>query len=268
MGKITLTQEQIDTIINTYLSGKSQRDSGKKVGVNYKVVQRVLKENEIPIRTQEETRRQYYIDDNFFKTQSSEMAYILGLLGSDGCVAQNKNVIYIELQRQDKEILEKINTILKNERPVQDYITGRGYENSKMYFYSKIAKQDLAQYHIIPNKTYSNEYKFPEKLDKKYYADYIRGLFDGDGCVKDSNHCITWQIDTSSKDIAVQLEKYLISLGIEAKILVLPKMNINIYRVYCYNQVNCEKIFSLLYNNNTNLFLERKYNKFVELLNS
>lgn len=56
MGKITLTQEQIDTIINTYLSGKSQRDSGKKVGVSYKVVQRVLKENKIPVRTQGETR--------------------------------------------------------------------------------------------------------------------------------------------------------------------------------------------------------------------
>ena len=267
MGKTILTQEQINTIINSYLSGKSQKESGKEVGVGYKVVQRVLKENNITIRSQGESRTKYHVNDDFFKTQSPEMAYILGLLGSDGCVAQNKNIIYIELQRQDKAILEKVNNILQNERPIQDYITGRGYENSKMYFYSKTIKEDLADFHIVPNKTYSNEYKFPELLEEKYYADYIRGLFDGDGCIKDSNHCITWQIDTGSQDIAIQLQKYLTTLGIEAKILTLPKTNINIYRLYCYNQKNCKKVFSLIYNN-SELYLQRKYDKFKSLLNS
>lgn len=267
MGKIILTKEQENEIITAYLSGESQKSSGERVGVSYKVVQRVLKENNIPIRTQGETRTQYHVNNDFFKTQTSSMAYILGLLGSDGCVAKNKNVIYIELQRQDKEILEKINKLLGNERPVQDYTTGRGYENSKMYFYSKEIKKDLAMYHIIPNKTYDPNYKFPELLREEFYSDYIRGMFDGDGCIKSTNHCITWQLDTGSQDIAETLQNYLIRQGIEAKISILPKINVNIYRLYCYNQENCKKMFSLLYDN-TDLYLQRKYLKFLELLNS
>lgn len=265
MGKIILTKEQEQQLINTYLLGKSQKESGKKVGVGYKVVQRVLQKNNIPIRTQGESRTLYHVNNNFFKVQSRSMAYILGLLGSDGCVAQNKNIVYIELQREDKPILEKINKILENERPIQDYTTGRGYENSKLYFYSKEIKKDLAMYHIIPNKTYDSNYAFPELLKEEFYMDYIRGLFDGDGCIKSSNHCVTWQIDTGCKDIAYKIQKYLASLGIEAKIAILPKVHINLYRVYCYNQQNCKKIFSLLYKD-TDLYLQRKYNKFIELL--
>ena len=267
MGKIILTKEQEKTIIDTYLSGASQKKSGEKVGASYKVVQRVLKDNNIPIRSQGQTRTKFSVNNDFFKTQNRQMAYILGMLGSDGCVARNKNMIYIELQRQDKEILEKINAILENQRPVADYVTGRGYENSKMYFYSQEIKKDLATYHIIPNKTYEAEYRFPEKLKEEFYFDYIRGLFDGDGCIKTTNPTITWQIDTSSKDIAENIQKYLIKYDIEAKIQVLPKTNINIYRVYCYNKNNCSKLFNLLYND-TDLYLKRKYNKFVELLNA
>lgn len=265
MGKIYLTNEQKTIIINGYLQGLSQKASGKLVNVSAKVAKRILEENNIPLRPQGETRTIFHVNNNFFKTQSRQMAYILGLLGSDGCVARNKNVIYIELQRQDKEILEKINSILENERPVNDYTTGRGYENSKMYFYSSEIKKDLAKYHIIPNKTYDNQYVFPELLEEKYYFDYIRGLFDGDGCIKSTNPTITWQLDTSSEDIANKICKYLNDYEIEAKISILPKTNINIYRVYCYNKKNCKKLFDLLYND-TELYMKRKYLKFVELL--
>lgn len=265
MGKTRLNEKQENTIIQEYLSGKSQKASGASIGVGAKVVQRVLKENNIPVRPQGEIHTKYHVNNDFFKTQTREMAYILGLLGSDGCVARNKNVVYIELQRQDKDILEKINNIIENERPVQDYTTGRGYENSKMYFYSKEIKKDLANYHIIPNKTYDKEYRFPESLSEEFYSDYIRGLFDGDGCIKSANPTIVWQIDTSSKDIAEKIQKYFQNKDIITKISVLPKKNLNIYRVYSYNKTNCYKIFSLLYNQ-TELCLERKKQKFITLL--
>ena len=266
MGKIILSKEKEAIIIKNYLNGLSQRASGEAVGVSYKIVQNVLKENNIPIRSQGESRTKYHVNNDFFKTQSREMAYILGLLGSDGCVARDQNIIYIELQRQDKPLLEQVNIILQNERPIADYTTGRGYENSKLYFYSAEVKKDLKKYHIIPNKTYDSDYIFPELLEEQYYCDYIRGLFDGDGCIKSTNPTITWQIDTSSKDIADKVCAYLNQKNINAKIGILPKTNINIYRIYCYNKQNCHKIFDLLYNN-TNLYLKRKYLHFLELLN-
>ena len=193
------------------------------------------------------------------------MAYILGLLASDGCVHSSKNLIYIELQRNDKELLEKVNKELGNTRPVKDYETTKGYLNSKLWFYSQEAKEQLKEYHIIPNKTYSNDFKFPETLKEEFYMDYIRGLFDGDGSIKDSNCSPTWQIDSSSKDIVENIQQILLKYNIETKIQEKQSKNIPLYRIYCYGQEKCQKIYELLYNN-AEIFMIRKKEKFENLL--
>ena len=196
------------------------------------------------------------------------MAYWLGILGSDGSVNKTKNVIYIELQRQDRELLEKLNKTIENERPVHDYVTGRGYENSKLYFYSKVIKADLAKYKIIPNKTYDPNYGFPSLLEKQYYPDYIRGLFDGDGSIKQSKIGeLCWQIDTGSLEIAKTIQQFFADNDIELSITICPKKNVDIYRVYGYTRSKLIKIYNILYSTNSNLFLTRKKEKMKSLLN-
>lgn len=268
MGKVVLTPQQEQEIIYNYtILKQSQRNAGKNIGVSYKVVQRILKEHNIYIRTPGESRRHFDINHNYFKIQTPDMAYWLGILSSDGCIASNKNLIYIELQRTDKELLEKLNNSINNEREIKDYYNNsRNYENSKLYFYSQEIKGDLATYHIIPNKTYNKDFIFPEKLQEEFYPDYIRGLFDGDGSIKDANHTPCWQIDSSSLDIIQHLYDYLNKLNIAVKIIECPKVNCIIYRLYCYGQVNLYKIYNLLYNTPSNLFLKRKKDKIISFL--
>ena len=194
------------------------------------------------------------------------MGYWLGILGSDGCVASKENQIYIELQQSDSELLEKLNVAIGNERPVKDYTTGRGYECSKLYFYSKQIKQDLAIYHIIPNKTYNPNFLFPETLQKEFIPDYIRGLFDGDGSIKMTGSSVTWQLDCSSENIILNIQSFLQEHNINTNITILPKTNISIYRLYAYGNEKNRKIYNLLYSTSSNLFLRRKKEKFEELL--
>lgn len=267
MGKTILTKEQEKIIIHNYVDLKmGQKNSGKQFGVGDKTVKKVLIEHGIHIRTASEARQKFNIKKNYFSIQSRNMAYILGMLASDGCVASKKNIIYIELQRGDREILEKINKELENDREVKDYCTSRGYENSKIYFYSKEAKDELATYNIISNKVYNPNYKFPTKLNKEFYWDFIRGLFDGDGCIKDSNHTPIWEINSTSQDMVLKIQKYLKEEGIETKIQTFEKnRNLPMYRIYCYSQEKCKKIFDKMYND-TDLFMLRKKNKFISLL--
>lgn len=268
MGKsIILTKEQEEQIIYNYtILKQGQKKSGSFIPVSDKIVKRILIKNNIPIKTIQETNvNKYFINHNYFKTQSEDRAYWLGILGSDGCISRNENQIYIELQRKDRELLEKLNLSIENQRPIKDYETSRGYENSKLYFYSKQIKQDLKNYKIIPNKTYDPNYGFPEILDKKYYWDYIRGLFDGDGCIKNGSS-ITWQIDTGSKDIAENIQMFLKQENIEVNISLCPKKNVTLYRVYCYGKEKCFMIYKKMYSTNSNLFLKRKKDKFKELL--
>ena len=269
MGKtIILTKEQEQQIIHNYVDLRlGQKKAGAFIPVSDKIVKKVLVKNNIPIKIIQETNiNKFNINHRYFQTQSADVGYWLGILSSDGCIASNENQIYIELQRGDRELLEKLNISIENERPVKDYVTGRGYENSKLYFYSKQIKADLALYNIIPNKTYSSNFIYPDKLKPDFVPDYIRGLFDGDGCIKLTSNTLTWQIDCSSKDILLHLQDFLNQREIQTKIISMPKTNISIYRLYCYGVEKCYKIYNLLYSTQSNLFLLRKKEKFKQLL--
>lgn len=270
MGKsVFLTKEQEEQIIYNYnVLKQGLKKSGAFIPVSDKIVKKTLIKYSICIRTiQESNINKYNINHEYFQKQSEDMAYWLGILGSDGCVSKKENQIYIELQRQDRELLEKLNNTIKNERPIKDYQDSKGYESSKLYFYSKQIKQDLALYNIIPNKTYDKNYTFPFLLEKKYYPDYIRGLFDGDGSIKITNCSISWQIDSSSLEIVKIIQLFFQEKNIVLNITKLPKKNINIFRIYGYGKEKIQKIYNILYSTNSNLFLKRKKNKIEMLLN-
>ena len=269
MGKsIILTEEQEKKIIYNYtVLHYGQKKSGAFIPVSDKIVKKILLKYNIPIKNIQETNaNKLWVNHTFFQKQSEDMAYWIGMLASDGSVNKNENQIYIELQRKDKELLEKMNKVIGNERPVKDYETSKGYQNSKLYFYSKQIKQDLQKYNIVPNKTYSEEYNFPEQLKIKYYKDYIRGLFDGDGSIKLTGKTVTWQIDVSRKKIAEKIIDFFKKEGIELSYSLCPKKNVTLYRVYGYTKEKCQKIYNVLYNTSSNLYMKRKKDKFEELL--
>ena len=109
-----VSEEHRQAIIDAYLSGKGLVSAGAPYGCSQKVVETILKRAGIKKRTYEEAKqiqRMYSLNDNFFKTQSSEMAYILGFIAADGNVAKKENSISIQLQKEDAELLEKIKNI-------------------------------------------------------------------------------------------------------------------------------------------------------------
>lgn len=269
--KRQLNKEEEEKIIYNYTILKlGQKESGREFSVSDYTVKRILHKYGIHIRSTQEirTEKQYRVNHNYFNNQSHDMAYWLGILGSDGTVSKNKNMIAIELQRKDKELLTKLNTSIGNEREVKDYFNNsKQTENSKLYFYSYDIKQQLKKYNIIPNKTYNPNYDFPIKLKSDYYIDYIRGLFDGDGAVYKSGSSIRFQIDSSCKNIILKLQQIFLLYDIELNWCVEPRQNINIYRLYCYGSSKIQKIYNLLYSTPSNLFLKRKKDKFEELLN-
>ena len=272
MKKRIFTKEEIDKVIYNYeILGMGRAKAGEEFGISEKLVKRLLEENGVPVRTiQQANRSRYYINEKFFDTQTEDMAYILGLIASDGCVAGNENCIYIELQESDSEILEKINKVLENEREVKHYVTKRDYKNCKIYFFSAYMKNRLKEYKIIPNKTYDPDYGFPSKLERKFYKDYIRGLFDGDGSIKITEHSLTFQIDSSCYDIVFNirkffLEDYNIDLGITIQNPTSTNnRTIPLYRIYAYGE-EAKKVMNILYDSPSNLFLKRKKEKYLSL---
>lgn len=273
MGKRIFTKEEIDGVIHNYKDLKMGRNAaGKDYGLSEKMVKRLLEENGIEVRHRN-TRpnggnRKYNVNDDYFDTQSSNMAYILGFWAADGNVSSNENRLDLELASVDLEILEKMKEELQSERPIKIYQCANGYTKNKLYFWSSKIKRVFKEYGIVPNKTYSKDFTAPYKLDKKYWIDYIRGFFDGDGCVKKTGYSISFELNSVNykflEDISNYLKEY---YNIETKITTagMKGRNIELYRLYCYSE-NAKKIYNILYTPNS-LYLERKYKKWQELLN-
>lgn len=65
-------------------------------------------------------------NEQYFLTESENMAWILGFLASDGTVSSSRNQIKIGLQNQDKEILEKIRKEINIENKIIEYTSNFG----------------------------------------------------------------------------------------------------------------------------------------------
>ena len=170
-------------------------------------------------------------------------------------------------QSESNVILEKVNIALENERPIKTYSREERNDTSKLYFFSKKIKQDLAYFDIIPNKTYCSV-NFVKNIPNKYFIDFIRGFFDGDGCITKCNSTLRWQIDGASLETFKEIQNRMLNYGIELKITKEPdkRSTIQKYRLYIYSKNKCREIFNLLYQNNNELRMKRKYEKFLKLI--
>ena len=242
----------------------------KEYSLSETQLKKLLKENNIHIRCISEvnTKSRYTLDVNFFKKQSGDLAYFLGLFGADGNVHKKDNMFCIELQRQDREILEKIRRKINLSREVKDYCTGRGFENSKIYFYSKELKEYFKNnYDLMPNKTYDENFKYPHVLEDKYFLDYVRGYFDGYGSIKKTDCSLTFQIDANRSIARAIKDKFKELYNIDLQISSNQKKNFQLYRAYCYGD-KAKDVFQLLYTTQSakdGMYMKRKYNRFLEL---
>lgn len=269
---VQLSQKVIDKIIYDYTVNRyGLIKTGKQNGIGERIVRKVLLENKIHIRSQSEAaiianiqRRQFNLNDNYFSSENERMAYLLGFLASDGTIDKKNNRIKVGLSSVDKDFLIMIKKELEYEGDILDYQTSNGFNVSELTFTSQQIKKDLAKYNIVPNKTFT--YTFPENLNKKYWIDFIRGYFDGDGSVSTAGpHAIRWQICAANKQVLEKIIDFFYEEYSIEKVSILVQMKEHPLYYFQYSTTATKKIFSILYKENC-LKLPRKYFKFKELV--
>lgn len=133
---------------------------------------------------QRDNGRIHKINYDYFKKWSPDMAYILGIMFADGHIRHK--TMNIVLQNKDqyllKQILRKI--IIPNEK----IWLGRNGNARVMWICSVDMVKDIVK--IFEKDKKYLRHNFP-KIPKKYLPDFIRGLWDGDGCV-------WWSSDSSA----------------------------------------------------------------------
>jgi len=218
------------------------------------------------------TRRKYFYNFDYFKKiDTPEKAYWLGFIYADGSVSDTE--LTIKLQIKDADHLKKFNKALGGNMEVKKFnrqcnLNDEWYGGCEIRCYSTEMVNDLKKFGVYRNKSLIIEYP---KISSELNSHFIRGFFDGDGCVTKSTH------KNKKKSIKYTYVRADFTCGslvfLETLRSVLHDANIhsyinqernNTYRLRVGGMHNTNDFFNYIYNDST-VLLDRKYNKKLHL---
>ena len=269
--KIKFTQKQIKSLISDYKSGISLRKLEIKYNHCRRVLSKILKENDVLIKNNSINSRKYSHDEDYFEViDTEEKAYWLGFMYADGFIeSKRKNQSQkfgITLNKIDYNHLKKFKKCIQATNPIKTYIGGGYTKNSvfsKILITSQKTVDDLKDKGVVENKT--NILKFPteEQVPKELIPHFIRGYFDGDGCIcyyYQKEKYKTYQINfVGTKDFIDGLKSYL-----KLDLKCYTKNNVT-YQLNVGGNNKVKKIMNMFYKN-AKIFLDRKHEKYLEML--
>jgi metal-sulfur cluster biosynthetic enzyme len=217
----------------------------------------------------------YYCNYHFFDViDSEEKAYWLGFLTADGWISKNEETgsgcVGIELQYGDIDHLKKFNKSIEGNYQITDRwrpcLLSTSDKEKKHHtcvirIFSIKMYEDLCRLGFSENKSY--DVQMPN-IDPSLLRHYIRGYFDGDGCLYVSNNHLTVKFVTASENYFNNLVNLLAKLDINVRCA--QKTNeYNTIMYYIDIRFNKDKLKFLDYiYENSNISLDRKYKKYLK----
>ena len=204
----------------------------------------------------------------FTEINSEEKAYLLGLIYTDGNVRKkgNSGQLRIQLQLQDEEMILKIKKLLNADSNLI-YDKRVGKECVSLEISDRQLYEDLTKHGIIDNKTYSSNHlpEVPEDL----LIPFLRGLFDGDGILsfKENYNEISIGFVSFFEENVLQFQEMIDRLinKAEHNKIYYKNNDGSSYKCSWRGRRQCLKILHLLYDN-SNIYLKRKYDKFLKII--
>lgn len=197
--------------------------------------------------------RKYEFNENFFKKIDTEQkAYWLGFIYADGYINDVTKEFRLHISKKDIKHLEDFKKQINSEHPIHKC----QLNTISFNICSKKMALDLNKLGVVQSKTFILEYP---KIPKKFNNHFIRGLFDGDGCIYTRKDGIkTWSIYTASEIFKNQIIEI---IKLETGIKISSYKQGNGYTIRIFRKNDIPLIGEYMYKNST-IFLERKKEKF------
>lgn len=214
--------------------------------------------------------------DYFNIIDTEDKAYWLGFIYADGYVSINKETnsgyVGIELQASDVEHLKKFNKSISGNYQIKFYDKECNLSNNlnkhrmcKIRIYSIDMVNDLINHGATSDKTYTMTLP---SLNEELMPHFIRGFFDGDGCLYVSkNGRIRCHFDSVSTIFLEQLRKYFYDNDINSYLYVSKHnegMYKDLYRLEIAGTEYTKKFLQYIYQN-CEIYLDRKYEKYYKV---
>jgi hypothetical protein len=168
-GRLT-TQQGLD-IAAEYETGTSSLSLGQHHGLSHSAVIGLARRHGKKVRSRHDyvAPRKHVFREDFFAQWTPDMAYVLGLVATDGSVDGKS----LRLYQKEVDLLDQVSLALESTKP---YIRC-GLDLPTLRLNSVRLIRDLRALGIHPNKV--RTIRAPNVVP--YPQDYLRGIFDGDG---------------------------------------------------------------------------------------
>lgn len=130
------------------------------------------------------------LNHHFFKTWTPEMAYVLGYFAADGSMIRHKNGgCFVEFTTTDRCLLEQLKLMTNASQKIstRTYRHPHWKAQYRMQVGSREWFSDLLRLGFTPRK--SKTMRLP-RIPDECFGDFMRGYFDGDGCVYFKQHWV------------------------------------------------------------------------------
>lgn len=218
----------------------------------------------------------------FSKIETELQAYLLGFYAADGNINEKRKTLRIHLHKQDSELVYLYKDVISPDARTfsleKHKAIGRNgkYINASESFGVDITSSklcsDLVSWGLGYQKSYCDLHipAIPEHLIRHF----IRGYFDGDGCIttwlhveKGKSDRISSKFSICSKTASILNEfiKFFSNHNIKLNLNFLKRDDM--YRISTASRLELQKIYNLLYKDSY-FYLSRKFNKFNHYVNT
>lgn len=171
--------EKEKEIIDFYSKNLSLNKTSKEFGFSVRFLKNTLfKKNNLL----KKSRRKYDVNDNFLDNLDKHSAWFLGYMAADGHVFSNsKSGFSISQSGEEGRLtIEYLKKLLNFDGPIRAYDT-YAQKSYNINISSKKLKYKLSTFNIVEKK--SLIYKYPLNLPEELFLPFLRGYFEGDGCL-------------------------------------------------------------------------------------
>lgn len=257
------TAQDIEFILGEYHRGTSLKEIGKLFNCTRKPIKRIILENGGSIRSN--CCRKYSLNSNYFDfIDTPNKAYILGFIYADGsnCVDDNKWMYHwqLTLKSNDIDILRSICSEICYDGPIKiESRMDKGClrEYARLIICDKHMCKQLSNLGVVPNKTHV--VSFPSWLDENLFPHFIRGVFDGDGCIDTKGHASI----AGAKNFIFAIAEILKSKCDLVYNLYECKQALTTWQCHLSGKTNAKLFLDWIYCN-ADLKLERKYQRYID----
>ena len=277
-------EENKQLVIDLYNEHKSLTKVAEIIKADRNKLAKKLKTLGVEIDCSSNNLKTY--DESFFeKIDTEEKAYWLGFIYADGWVVRNhskdkegrqlkKYSLGIELSVKDKEHLIKFAKVIcfnfeesmlySRERKIyyEHLNEEKTYEMCAFQVSSKKIVEDLIKLGCVPNKTLIKTFPTYNEVPSKLMGHFMRGYADGNGGVLSKQKA--WTISTGSELFAKGFLKE-VNIQTKSNLTYIQKVkDANCWTFILGSGKTAVKVFDLMYNEKTTVYLERKYEKFIK----